>query len=429
MFQTLGCKLNFAETSDIANDFARHGIRRAKIGEAPGVIVVNTCSVTAVADKKCRQTIAKLSKRFPGAIIVATGCYAQLKGDEVANIPGVKIVAGNDRKSCLTDLLEGFLSSGEPLKAVTPWEEMRKFCPSCSRGDRTRYFLKIQDGCDYRCTYCTVPFARGKSRSGSVSDLLRQAEEVASLGGKEIVLTGVNIGDFGKRGSQGFFDLIRELDQVDGIERYRISSIEPNLLTDEMIEWVARSKRFMPHFHIPLQSGSDRVLALMRRRYNTAMFREKIENIRSAIPEAFIGIDLIVGTRGETDELFEESERFVESIDISRIHVFTYSERPGTKALEIPHSVRAEEKHARARRMISLSDEKLRNFCGRFTGSSRKVLMEHSSKGKPASGFTDNYIKVVVPTADNRLDNRIETVRLIGMAGNGEEMTGEILPS
>ncbi len=289
--------------------------------------------------------------------------------------------------------------------------------------------MKIQDGCDYRCSYCTVPFARGKSRSAAIEELLSQARQAASLGGKEIVLTGVNIGDFGKGSNEGFFELIRKLDQTEGIERFRISSIEPNLLSDEIIEFVARSKRFMPHFHIPLQSGSDRVLALMRRRYHTAMFREKIEKKRRTIPEAFIGIDLIVGARGETPELFEESREFVESIDISRIHVFTYSERPGTKALEIPHRVGAEEKHERARRMTSLSEEKLRNFCSRFIGSQRKVLIEHSSKGNPPSGFTDNYIKVLLPGADNSLDNKIATVRLTGISSGGEEMTGEISPS
>ena len=426
LFHTLGCKLNFAETSTVARMFADKGIRRAQIGEVPDVIVVNTCSVTELADKKCRQTIRSFVKKYPNATVIVTGCYAQLKSDEVASIKGVKIVAGSDQKLLLTKFLDEFTSTQQPLKVVTPIKDMRHFCPSCSRGDRTRYFLKVQDGCDYYCTYCTIPMARGRSRSGTIDDLVSQARQVAAEGGKEIVITGVNIGDFGKGRDDNFFDLIKALDEVDGIERYRISSIEPNLLTDEIIEWVAQSKRFMPHFHIPLQSGSDQVLKLMHRHYDTALFRSKIEKIRTTIPDAFIGVDLIVGARGETPELFEESRQFIESLDISRLHVFTYSERPGTQALKIDYVVAPQEKHRRTRIMLELSEQKLRQFTERFIGSTRKVLLEHSKQGRPMSGFTDNYIKVEVD-ANGAVDNTVVDVRLNKVINNGEEVEGVIV--
>lgn len=424
-FHTLGCKLNFAETSTIAQMFADKGIRRTQAGETPDVVVVNTCSVTELADKKCRQAIRSYIKKYPQATVIVTGCYAQLKSEEIAAIPGVKIVAGSDQKLLLTQFLDEFTTTHEPRTIVTPIREMRNFCPSCSRGDRTRYFLKVQDGCDYYCTYCTIPMARGRSRSGSIEELVAQAQQVASDGGKEIVITGVNIGDFGKGRDDNFFDLIKALDEVDGIERYRISSIEPNLLTDEIIEWVASSKRFMPHFHVPLQSGSDEVLKLMHRHYDTALFRSKMEKIRTTIPDAFIGVDLIVGARGETPELFEQSRQFIESLDISRLHVFTYSERPGTQALKINYTVDPREKHRRTRIMLDLSGQKLLHFTRRFIGSTRPVLLEHSKPGKPMSGFTDNYIKVEVP-ANNSLDNTVVAVKLNEIINNGEEVKGEI---
>ena len=303
-FHTLGCKLNFAETSTVAKIFADRGIRRVQAGETPDICVVNTCSVTELADKKCRQAIRSLHKKHPNAAIIVTGCYAQLKSEEVAAIDGVVVVAGTDRKLLLADYLDQWIKTHEPRTLITPTKDIRAFSPSCSRGDRTRYFLKVQDGCDYYCTYCTIPMARGRSRSGNIDDLVAQGREVAAEGGKEIVITGVNIGDFGKGRTDTFFDLIKALDEVDGIERYRISSIEPNLLTDEIIEWVAASKRFMPHFHIPLQSGNDDVLKLMHRHYDTALFRSKVEKIRTTMPHAFIGVDLIVGARGETPERF-----------------------------------------------------------------------------------------------------------------------------
>lgn len=426
VFHTLGCKLNFAETSTVARMFADKGIRRAQTGEAPDVVVVNTCSVTELADKKCRQAIRSFVKKYPNATVIVTGCYAQLKSDEVAAIPGVKIVAGSDQKLLLTQFLDEFVATHEPRTVVTPLKEMRHFFPSCSRGDRTRYFLKVQDGCDYYCSYCTIPMARGRSRSGTIDDLVAQARQVAQEGGKEIVITGVNIGDFGKGREDTFFDLIKALDEVEGIERYRISSIEPNLLTDEIIEWVAQSKRFMPHFHVPLQSGSDEVLKLMRRHYDTALFRAKIEKIRATIPDAFIGVDLIVGARGETPELFEQSRSFIESLDISRLHVFTYSERPGTRALNIDYVVDPREKHRRTRIMLALSEQKLMQFSERFVGTTRPVLLEHSKQGKPMSGFTDNYLKVEV-AANSSLDNTMVNVRLDEVINNGEEIKGEVV--
>ena len=424
-FHTLGCKLNFAETSTVAKIFADKGIRRVQAGETPDICVVNTCSVTELADKKCRQTIRSLHKKYPEAVIIVTGCYAQLKSDEVASIPGVAIVAGTDRKLELADYLDSWLSTHEPKTLVTPTKNIRAFSPSCSRGDRTRYFLKVQDGCDYFCTYCTIPMARGRSRSGEIDGLVAQARQVAAEGGKEIVITGVNIGDFGKGREDSFFDLIKALDDVDGIERYRISSIEPNLLTDEIINWVAQSRRFMPHFHIPLQSGNDEVLKLMHRHYDTALFRSKVEKIREVMPEAFIGVDLIVGARGETLERFEDSLRFIESLDISRLHIFTYSERPGTKALNIEHVVDQAEKHRRTRIMLGVSERKLLEFSNRFIGTERKVLLEHPRRGKPMNGFTDNYLKVEV-APQPELSNKVVPVMLKSIIGEGEDIAGEV---
>lgn len=424
-FHTLGCKLNFAETSTVAKIFADRGIRRVQAGETPDICVVNTCSVTELADKKCRQAIRSLHKKHPNAAIIVTGCYAQLKSEEVAAIDGVVVVAGTDRKLLLADYLDQWIKTHEPRTLITPTKDIRAFSPSCSRGDRTRYFLKVQDGCDYYCTYCTIPMARGRSRSGNIDDLVAQAREVAAEGGKEIVITGVNIGDFGKGRTDSFFDLIKALDEVDGIERYRISSIEPNLLTDEIIEWVAASKRFMPHFHIPLQSGNDDVLKLMHRHYDTALFRSKVEKIRATMPHAFIGVDLIVGARGETPERFELSRQFVESLDISRLHIFTYSERPGTKALNIEHIVDQAEKHRRTRIMLDISERKLRDFSNRFIGTTRPVLLEHPRRNKPMSGFTDNYLKVEV-SASSQLSNQVIPVTLNAVSESGEELTGTL---
>lgn len=428
-YVTLGCKLNFAETSTVARLMADHGISRVHAGDRADIVVVNTCSVTAEADKKCRQAIRHAARRHPGAAIIVTGCYAQLRPDEVAAIPGVAIVAGNDHKGLLTEYLDNWLAERRARSYVTPADDITSFTPSCSRGDRTRYFLKVQDGCDYRCSYCTIPMARGRSRSASIAEIVGQAREVAAEGGREIVITGVNIGDFGRRAGHGetFFDLCRALDDVDGIERYRISSIEPNLLTDPLIEWLAgESRRFMPHFHIPLQSGSDAVLRLMGRRYTTDLFRHKIEEIRRLIPDAFIGVDLITGARGETPELFEASREFVDSLDISRLHVFPYSERRGTRALGLDAVVVPEaEKHRRARAMIALSEAKLRRFSERFTGAVRPVLLEHIADDGSVAGFTDNYLRVELPDAAGHASGDIVGVRLGKPLGNGD-MAGEV---
>ncbi len=425
LFHTFGCKLNFSESSSVARMFSEKGIRRVQSGETPDIVVVNTCSVTDVADKKCRQAINRFARLYPEAVIVVTGCYAQLKSDEIAAIHGVDIVAGTDRKLELLDYLDRWLENRRTESYITPLTDIRKFDPSCSRGDRTRYFLKVQDGCDYWCSYCTIPKARGRSRSGTIESIVDQARQVAEEGGREIVLTGVNIGDFGKGRDDTFFDLIKALDNVDGIERYRISSIEPNLLTDEMIEWVASSRRFMPHFHIPLQAGSDEVLRLMRRHYDTALFRHRVERIREVMPHAFIGVDLIVGARGETDELFERSRDYVESLDISRLHVFPYSERPGTRALDIDYVVPQEVKHRRTNVMLRISEHKLADFASRFSGTVRPVLLEHQRPRRPMTGFTDNYLKVEVkPVAEYA--NKVVPVMLGEVIDNGDMMKGRI---
>ena len=428
-FHTLGCKLNFAETSTIARIFAERGIRRAQPGEVPDICVVNTCSVTELADKKCRQTIRRLANRYPDAVIVVTGCYAQLKKDEVAAIDGVDIVLGSEQKMEISAYLDRWLATRKPQVEVTPAKDIRAFSPSCSRGDRTRYFLKVQDGCDYFCSYCTIPFARGRSRSGSIESLVAQAREVAAEGGKEIVITGVNIGDFGKNTGESFIDLVRALDAVEGIERYRISSIEPDLLTDEIIDFCARSRTFMPHFHIPLQCGSDTVLRLMRRHYDSALFAHKVEMIKRLIPDAFIGVDLMVGTRGETEELFEESRRFVDGLDITRLHVFPYSERPGTLALRtIDHVVDQHTKSVRAGKMIALSDRKLRAFMQQYAGTVRPVLFEQPQPGMPMHGFTDNYIRVEVSDAPEALVNTVANVRLLSISPDDPDtMLGEVV--
>ena len=416
VYYTLGCKLNFSETSTIGKILKEAGVRTARKGEVADICIVNTCSVTEVADKKCRQAIHRLAKENPGAFIVVTGCYAQLKPGQVADIEGVDLVLGAEQKGDLIKYL-GDMQKREHGEAVTTAsKDIRKFSPSCERGDRTRYFLKVQDGCDYFCSYCTIPFARGRSRNGSIADIEKQAEEVAAEGGKEIVITGVNTGDFGKSTGENFFDLVKALDEVEGIERYRISSIEPNLLTDEIIEFVSKSKRFMPHFHIPLQSGCDEVLKLMRRRYDTALFAEKIQKIKSLMPDAFIGVDVIVGTRGETEEYF----------DVTQLHVFSYSERPGTQALKIDHVVSPDEKHERSQRLLAISDEKTKAFYRKHIGREMKVLMEHSKEGVPMHGFTDNYIRVELKR-DNELDNRIITVRLEGFNEDETSLVGTIV--
>lgn len=426
VYYTLGCKLNFSETSTVGKILKEAGVRTAKKGEVADICIINTCSVTDMADKKCRQIIHRLVKENPGAFVVVTGCYAQLKPEQVASIEGVDLVLGAEQKGDLVNYLGSLQKHehGEIFTSAT--NNIRSFSPSCSRGDRTRYFLKVQDGCDYFCSYCTIPFARGRSRNGKIADLVEQARQVAAEGGKEIVLTGVNIGDFGKSTGETFFDLVKSLDEVEGIERYRISSIEPNLLTDEVIDFVAQSRAFMPHFHIPLQSGCDEVLKLMRRRYDTALFANKIKKIKEVMPHAFIGVDVIVGTRGETEAYFEKAYQFIESLDVTQLHVFSYSERPGTQALKIDYVVSPEDKHKRSQRLLALSDEKTKNFYRQFIGKEAKVLMEKSKAGMPMHGFTDNYIRIETEHNDE-LDNCLVTVRLGDFNEDGTALKASLL--
>lgn len=412
-YHTLGCKLNFSETSAIGKSLSARGVSRAEEGETPDIIVVNTCSVTETADKKGRQLIRRLASKYPGATMVVTGCYAQLKPGEVEAIPGVDIVLGSNEKLRAAEFVDRWLDDRRKVTEVTPFLDIREFSPSCERGDRTRYFLKVQDGCDYFCTYCTIPYARGRSRSGSVEQLVGMAREVAAEGGKEIVITGVNIGDFGRNTDETFFDLVKALDEVEGIERYRISSIEPNLLTPEIIKWVAKeSKRFMPHFHIPLQAGSDEVLRLMNRRYDTSLFEQRINLVRSLMPDAFIGVDVIAGARGETQEEWEKGLRFIESLPVDKLHVFPYSERPGTKALNIGHVVPQHEKHLRVAELTRISDDKLSTFMAGNVGREYDVLWEHPTHGTGMMhGFTPNYLRVSAPLREDMV-NTISRVRL-----------------
>lgn len=424
-FYTLGCKLNFSETSTFGKILKEHGVRTARPNEIADICLINTCSVTEMADKKCRQAIKRMAKDHPGAFIVVTGCYAQLKPEEITQIPGVDVVLGSEQKKDFIELLGNLEKKDEAQAYTTKLKDIKTFVPSCSRGDRTRYFLKVQDGCDYMCTYCTIPFARGFSRNGTIDQLVKQAEQAAKDGGKEIVLTGVNIGDFGKSTNETFFDLVKALDEVEGIERFRISSIEPNLLTDEIIEFVAQSKRFMPHFHIPLQSGSDEVLKLMHRRYDTALFAHKVERIKTLIPDAFIGVDVIVGTRGETQEYFDQAFDFIQSLDISQLHVFSYSERPGTMALKIDHEVTAQEKHERSQRLLTLSDEKTNLFYEKFIGQKLPILVEKSHDSEVMHGFTPNYIRVEIPNHED-WDNTLKEVELGDYNSSKTALVGNI---
>ena len=437
-FHTLGCKLNFAETSTVGAELKARGVRTARKGEIADICVVNTCSVTEVADSKCRQAIHRLVRNHPGAIVVVTGCYAQLKPEQVSAMEGVDLVLGSNEKGQIVDaILERMQMMPEERKLAAHEHrtvrtaDIRNFMPSCSCGDRTRYFLKVQDGCDYYCTYCTIPFARGRSRNGSIELLVSQAREAAMAGAKEIVITGVNIGDFGKTTGESFLDLLKALDAVEGIERYRISSIEPNLLTDEVLQFCAKSRAFMPHFHIPLQSGSDEVLRLMRRKYDTALFRSKVERVLELMPDAFIGVDTIVGTRGETEELFQEAYDYMASLPVAQYHVFPYSERPGTKALEIPHKVRPEEKKERSQKILDLSERITHDFYNRYIGKVRPVLLEHSKSKRTMHGFTDNYIRVEITLPDgtscDMVDNTIVDVRLGEWNEDGTALKGTMV--
>ena len=420
---TLGCKLNFSETSTFGKMLQDMGVRTAEKGEKADICLINTCSVTEVADQKCRQAIRRLVRQHPGAFVVVTGCYAQLEADEVAAIEGVNLVLGSNEKANLIQFLSEAWMTGDKSQETggsrdvifrQKTKDIKTFAPSCSRGNRTRFFLKVQDGCDYFCTYCTIPYARGFSRNPSIASLVAQAEEAAREGGKEIVLTGVNIGDFGKTTGEQFLDLVKALDAVEGISRYRISSLEPDLLSDELIDYCAKSRAFMPHFHIPLQSGSDTVLKLMHRHYDRQLFADKIHKVKAVMPDAFIGVDVMVGCRGETPECFEETYQFLSELDVTQLHVFPYSERPGTSALSIPYVVSEQDKKLRSKRLLDLSDEKTIAFYQKHIGQQAEVLFEKAPRGKAMHGFTKNYIRVELPAqmADPALDNQIMKVRL-----------------
>lgn len=436
-FYTLGCKLNFSETSTFAKLLGEMGVVEAEEGEKADICLVNTCSVTEMADHKCRQTIHRLVRENPGAFMVVTGCYAQLDSEKVSKMDGVDLVLGSNEKA---DLLQ-YLNDAWALPADAAddghrhifhnvkTKDIKTFQPSCSRGNRTRYFLKVQDGCNYYCTYCTIPFARGNSRNPSIASLVAQAEQAAREGGKEIVLTGVNIGDFGQTTGEKFIDLVKALDGVEGIQRFRISSIEPDLISDELIEYCAASRAFMPHFHIPLQSGSDEVLKLMHRRYSRDLFAHKIGLIKQLMPDAFIGVDVMVGCRGETPECFDDSYAFLDSLPVTQLHVFPYSERRGTAALRINYVVADNVKKERVHKLLKLSDEKTLDFYARHIGKEAEVLFEKSAHGKAMHGFTRNYIRVELPPSDDndRLDNEIVKVRLGDLNYAKNALKGQLL--
>lgn len=410
-FHTLGCKLNFSESSEMSRRLVNIGFTRVDFDDVADLYVINTCSVTEEANKKCRQMIKRCIRKNANAYIVVTGCYAQLEPEQVADIDGVDIVLGSNLKNDIVDHLNGLSKRDKTEIYVTEILKDRTFKPSFSSGDRTRSFLKIQDGCDYFCTYCTIPMARGISRSDTVENTIKEAQRAASLGAKEIILTGVNIGDFGKRTGESFFQLVEALENVEGVERYRISSIEPNLLTDEILQHVAHSSKFMPHFHVPIQSGSEEVLKLMHRRYTAEFFEQKIARIRELIPNAFVGIDVIVGTNGELPEYFEETYERLKRIDFSQLHVFTYSERPNTQALKIKPVVEISERHRRNAVLHELSEQKRIAFYKRFIGTDAKILVESSEKEGFMSGFTENYLKVEIPFCAE-LSNTIQNVHL-----------------
>ena len=424
---TLGCKLNFSETSTFGQMLQEMGVRTADKAEKADLCLINTCSVTEVADSKCRQAIRKMVKENPDSFVIVTGCYAQLEAETVAKIEGVDLVLGSNEKANLIDYLSNAWSNQLRKGDITAekhshcgefhavkTKDIKTFQHSCSKGNRTRYFLKVQDGCNYYCTYCTIPFARGNSRNPSIESLVAQAKKAAAEGGKEIVITGVNIGDFGQTTGEKFIDLVKALDAIAEIKRYRISSLEPDLIDQELIEYCAKSRAFMPHFHIPLQSGSDSVLKLMHRHYDTKLFTDKIQLIKKLMPEAFLGIDVMVGTRGETPEYFEETYRLLDSLPVTQLHVFPYSERPGTAALKIPYVVDAKDKKIRSQRLLDMSEEKTQAFYASHIGKVKEVLFEKAPRGKAMHGFTDNYVRVELPAALSKeeYDNEIMMVRL-----------------
>ena len=425
-FFTLGCKLNFSETSGVARTMLDAGFQRVNFNEKADVYVINTCSVTEIADKKCKQAIKKAVKKNPDAFVIVTGCFAQLKPGDISHIEGVDLILGSNEKMDVLKYLDGLDKKAAPDIVRGDILKTKEFKPTYSSGDRTRCFLKIQDGCDYFCSYCTIPFARGLSRSGTVAETVEQAKEAIKTGAKEIILTGVNIGDFGRLNGESFYDLIRELDKLDGVERYRIGSIEPNLLTNEIIDFVASSRKFMPHFHVPLQSGSDEILRLMKRKYDTKLFAGRIEYIRKTIPHAFIGVDVITGVRGETEELYRETVEFIKSIDYSQLHVFTYSERPDTQALKIREVVPVEVRKERSKELHEISEKKTKEFYKKFLGTEAKVLFEKAEQDGEMFGFTENYLRVSVPY-DEKLINSIRDVRLQFLSFDGESIVGKLI--
>lgn len=409
---TLGCKLNFSESSSIARMFQEEGFARVDFNDTPDIFVINTCSVTENADKKCKQLVKKAKKVNPAAFIAIIGCYAQLKPEEIAQIKGVNMVLGAAEKFKIVDYFNQQEKEEVAKVYASKIKAANEFVPSYSHGDRTRSFLKIQDGCDYFCTFCTIPLARGKSRNQSISETINVANEIASTNVKEVVLTGVNIGDFGQgKGSEDFFQLIQQLDKIEGIERFRISSIEPNLLSNEIIDFVSQSAKFMPHFHIPLQSGSNKILKMMRRKYLKELYSERVARIKEKMPHACIGVDVIVGFPGETDEDFMETYRFLNELPVSYLHVFTYSERPNTTAIKLENPVSKEKRSERSKMLHILSDKKKRFFYEQFLDEKAKVLLEAEQHEGFLNGFTENYIKVKVPFEEG-LDNTIQEISI-----------------
>lgn len=417
-FFTLGCKLNFSETSTIAGSFKEVGFERVEFDEKADVYVINTCSVTNQGDKESRNIIRRAVKKNPDAMIIVVGCYSQLKPEEVGHIEGVDLVLGTQEKFHIPAYL-GELTKRETTEIkTTRLADIKSYHKAFSWGDRTRSFLKIQDGCDYYCSFCTIPYARGKSRNDTIQNTVEQAAKAVEKGFKEVVLTGVNIGDFGKSTEENFLELLKALEKVDGLQRLRLGSIEPNLLKDEIIQLVAQSKVIMPHFHLPLQSGSDEILSLMKRKYSTELFARRVQRIREIVPHAFIGVDVIAGTNGETEALFEESYNFINSLEISQLHAFTYSERSGTQALKIPWKVDPAERKSRTQRYLNLSEKKLRAFYEKHLGTTQTVLFEAQSDSETMTGFTENYIKVETDFCEG-FDNQLKTVELKSVLPNG----------
>ncbi len=424
-FYTLGCKLNFAETSTIARQFEKQGYERVEFNEEADVYIVNSCTVTQQADRKCRAAIRKAIRLSPDAFVAIAGCYAQLKADEISKIKGIDAILGAQEKFKMFQLFDGFQKNSEPEILASPIKKAELFEPSYSLSDRTRSFLKIQDGCDYYCSFCTIPFARGKSRNASIPETVNKAKEIASSGIREIVLTGVNIGDFGQSGDENFFDLIKALEKVKGIERYRISSIEPNLLEDKIIEFIFNSPKFMPHLHIPLQSGSDTILKQMKRKYDTSLFAGKVSKIRKEMPLAGIGVDVIVGFPGESDEEFDNTYTFLKGLDISYLHVFSYSERENTRSVKMDEKVSSKVINERSKRLHLLSERKRIEFANRNTEPEHSVLFEGKKEHGLISGWTENYIKFQCKS-NNITPGKIYSVKTAACSPEGV-LTGNLL--